>query len=121
MRDIEKEKRGYHVRLDPSHVPQTRQWTRRDRWAKAELVQFVSVKRIFTLRDDRRRFLNERLPHDLVAKIQRAVLCTVSGSSLLRETPAAEALIELEGVDIEADASQFSRSDEDGEGGEGRG
>ena len=118
--DIAKEKRGYHVRLDPSCVPQTRQWTRRDRWAKAELVQFVSLKRIFTLRDDRRRFLNERLPPDLVAQIQRAVLLTVSGASLLRGPASAGASIELEGADFEETASQFSKSDEDGEGGEGR-
>jgi uncharacterized protein YifN (PemK superfamily) len=113
--DLRKEQRGYHVRLDPSCVPEVRYWKRRERWAKAELVQYVSVDRVFALRDDRLRQLKERLPDHLVAKIQRAVVRMVGGASLLRDPESDDAEIELLDDADERTASQFAKNDEDGE------
>jgi len=82
--DVNKEQRGYHVKIDPAFVPQTAFWTPCDRWAKAELMQYVSLDRLFTMRDNNRNYVKRVLPRDLVADIQRAVMTVIGGAALLR-------------------------------------
>jgi len=81
--DAGKEKRGYHVRIHCRHIPATARWTPCERWAKAELMQYVSQRRLFTMRDDSKLFIKPLLPRELVAQIQRAVMRAIGGTGLL--------------------------------------
>jgi len=86
--------RGYHVLLDASLVPVTHAYDPRDRWAIAECVTHVSRDRLYPLRD-RNGPLKVQLPRHIVADIQRAVLRSCSGLSLLAREPAPEAAPQL--------------------------
>lgn len=82
-RDAQKELRGFHIKINPAHIPQTRYWTPCDRWAKAELMQHVSADRVRTLRGDDGRYITQVLPRDTVTEIQRAVVQVVGGTRLI--------------------------------------
>lgn len=75
--------RGLHVYLKPDLFRVTNFYDRRDRWAKAELVQPVSTKRLYKLTDDGQRF-DLYLPRSEVELIQRAVIKGVSATALLK-------------------------------------
>ncbi|GAB2876048.1 type II toxin-antitoxin system PemK/MazF family toxin [Paraburkholderia jirisanensis] len=121
--DKDKEARGYHVKVDPAHVPQTKFWQPCDRWAKAELMQYASLERVFTLRGDDGKYVTDTLPRDVVAMIQRAVLTAIGGASLLQPVeppvqapePATAATIEelLQGGEqLAADAAADVKTDD---------
>lgn len=96
--DKNKVDRGYHVRIDPRHITETAFYDRRDRWAKADLIQQVSKERLSTVRGAGKKYVTDCLPRDLVAQIQCAVMKAINGASLLKP-PAAESVEELVAVD----------------------
>lgn len=56
--DIGKVSQGLHVPLARDLFRITSFYDEKDRWAKAELIQSVSLKRLFKLRDGRQRFFH---------------------------------------------------------------
>lgn len=81
--------RGFHVLLPSALVPVTHAYDPRDRWAIAECVTHVARARLHPLRD-RTGPLTVYLPRAVVADIQRAVLRSCSGLSLLVASDAAQ-------------------------------
>ncbi|MNK14219.1 PemK-like protein [compost metagenome] len=81
--------RGFHVLLPAALVPVTHAYDPRDRWAIAECITHVARARLHPLRD-RNGPLTVYLPRDVVADIQRAVLRSCSGLSLLVANEAAQ-------------------------------
>lgn len=81
-KDIGRIGQGLHVPLAPGLFRITSFYDKRDRWAKAELIQSVSLKRLFKLRDDHSCF-SHFLPRDKVTLIQRAVIKGISASILI--------------------------------------
>lgn len=80
--------RGFHVLLPSALIPLTHAYDPRDRWAIGECVTHVARSRLHPLRD-RNGALSVYLPRTVVADVQRAVLRSCSGLSLL--APAAVA------------------------------
>jgi len=74
--------RGYHVSLGPDLFRTTEKYDNRDRWAKSDMIQVVSKERLFKLKDGDYRF-NQYLPREVVEKVQRAVVKTMSAAPLL--------------------------------------
>ncbi|MDF1685055.1 MAG: type II toxin-antitoxin system PemK/MazF family toxin [Legionellaceae bacterium] len=72
-----------HVHIEPELFPATDFYDVRDRWVKAELIQAVSVQRLFKLIDNGVRF-DHYFPREKVEQIQRAVVRSVSASTLLK-------------------------------------
>lgn len=75
--------RGLHVPLSEDLFRVTQFYDKRERWAKTELIQQVSKQRLFKLLDGGSRF-DTFLPRELVADIQKAVIKSISASSLLQ-------------------------------------
>ena len=73
--------RGYHVPLDASHLPESL-FDRRSRWAIAECMTHVSKQRLFPYMENGRR-VKIVLPSHIVAAIQRSMVRTLNGKSLL--------------------------------------
>lgn len=74
----------FHEYLSPELIVETSFYEKRDRWAKAEHTHFVSTKRLHYIFDKGRR-IDQRLPNEVVAAIQRKVLIAVSGKRILDE------------------------------------
>ncbi|TNH06625.1 type II toxin-antitoxin system PemK/MazF family toxin [Testudinibacter sp. TR-2022] len=73
---------GLHIEVAPDLIRTTGFYDKRVRWAKAELIQAVSRKRLFHIYDKGSR-ITQYLPRDVVEKIQRAVIKAVNASTLL--------------------------------------
>lgn len=76
--------RGFHVPLAPALFRVTDFYDYRDRWAKAELIQPVSMKRLYKLWDNGRPF-DHYLPPPQVELIQRAVIKGISATRLTKQ------------------------------------
>jgi uncharacterized protein YifN (PemK superfamily) len=74
---------GLHVPLEPDLFKVTDFYDRRDRWAKSELIQPVSNKRLYKLMDNGKRF-DHYLPREKVELVQRAVIKAVSAGALIK-------------------------------------
>ena len=72
-----------HVHLPPDLFKVTDFYDKRDRWAKAELIQAVSSKRLFKLRDKEQRF-DHHLPREQVEIIQKSVIKAISATALIK-------------------------------------
>lgn len=74
--------RGFHVELAKDLIEDLPYFQQQIRWAKADLVQQVSKSRLFRPRS-KRGYLNQVLPREVVADIQRAIIKSINGSALL--------------------------------------
>lgn len=74
--------RGIHVHIPANSFKVTGFYDVRDRWAKADTVQYVSRKRLFKMRDGYNRF-DLYLPRDVVTSVQIAVIKAISAGALL--------------------------------------
>lgn len=81
-RDHDKLKRGMHVEIASNVINDLQFFDQQIRWAKADLVQQVSRNRLNRARTYRG-YLNQCLPHELVADIQRAVIKSINAISLI--------------------------------------
>jgi uncharacterized protein YifN (PemK superfamily) len=82
-KDLGSTAQGLHVPLSPDLFRVTDFYDKRERWAKAELVQNVSRDRLYKLIDNGQRF-DCYLPRDVVEKVQRAVIKSISALSLIK-------------------------------------
>ena len=73
----------YHVELDTSFFPITDFYDKRQRWAKAELIQPVSKQRLFHILDDNKQKIQKYLPFEVVEQIQFAAIDALNASRLL--------------------------------------
>ena len=78
----DKLKRGMHVEIASNVINDLQFFDQQIRWAKADLVQQVSRNRLNRARTYRG-YLNQCLPHELVADIQRAVIKSINAISLI--------------------------------------
>ncbi|WP_077897093.1 type II toxin-antitoxin system PemK/MazF family toxin [Shigella boydii] len=81
-RDHDKLNRGMHVEIASNVINGLQFFDQQIRWAKADLVQQVSRNRLNRARTYRG-YLNQCLPHELVADIQRAVIKSINAISLI--------------------------------------
>ncbi|WP_252866924.1 type II toxin-antitoxin system PemK/MazF family toxin [Shigella sp. FC2531] len=81
-RDHDKLNRGMHVEIASNVINGLQFFDQQIRWAKADLVQQVSRNRLNRARTYRG-YLNQCLPHELVADIQRAVIKSINTISLI--------------------------------------
>lgn len=80
--DRDKLNRGMHVEIADDVIDELQFFDRQIRWAKADLVQQVSRNRLNRARTYRG-YLNQSLPRDIVADIQRAVIKSINAVSLI--------------------------------------
>ena len=78
----DKLKRGMHVEIASNVINDLQFFDQQIRWAQADLVQQVSRNRLNRARTYRG-YLNQCLPHELVADIQRAVIKSINAISLI--------------------------------------
>ncbi|MFV9132570.1 MULTISPECIES: type II toxin-antitoxin system PemK/MazF family toxin [Shigella] len=81
-RDHDKLNRGMHVEIASNVINGLQFFDQQIRWAKADLVQQVSRNRLNRARTYRG-YLNQCLPHELVADIQRAVIKSINAILLI--------------------------------------
>lgn len=74
---------GHHVELDTELFPVTDVYDRRERWAKANLVQHVSHKRLFKIRENGRN-ISVYLPRETVGLIQQAAVKALNAGYLIK-------------------------------------
>ena len=74
----------YHVESDTSLFAITDFYDKRQRWAKAELMQSVSKNRLFHIYDKSKK-LQPYLPFDVVEKIQLAAIGALNANRLLEK------------------------------------
>lgn len=72
----------FHCSLAPELIQITDFYESRERWAKAEHARLVSTKRLHYIYDKGQK-LNQKLPDDVITKIQKKVLIAVSGKRIL--------------------------------------
>lgn len=72
----------YHVELDTSLFQITDMYDKRQRWAKAELMQSVSKSRLFHIYSNGMK-LQQFLPFEVVEQIQRAAIDAFNATRLL--------------------------------------
>ncbi|WP_439257262.1 type II toxin-antitoxin system PemK/MazF family toxin [Lonepinella sp. BR2271] len=72
----------YHIEIDSNLIQETSFYDKRQRWAKAELIQAVSRQRLFPIYHQGKR-IDNRLPYTLVEQIQKAVIKAISANILL--------------------------------------
>jgi uncharacterized protein YifN (PemK superfamily) len=77
---------GVHVSLDPKLFKVTDFYDIRERWAKAEVVQQVSKKRLFKMRDKNGPF-SLYMPPGVVVDIQKAVITAIKAKGLIVGQP----------------------------------
>lgn len=80
--DIGKITQQLHIELESKLIAETDFYDKRVRWAKADLIQQVSRDRLNRVRD-KRGFITQILPREVVEKIQRGVIRAISASSLI--------------------------------------
>ncbi|MDU4392243.1 MAG: type II toxin-antitoxin system PemK/MazF family toxin [Klebsiella michiganensis] len=80
--DRDKLNRGMHVEIADDVIDELQFFDRQIRWAKADQVQQVSRNRLNRARTYRG-YLNQSLPRDIVADIQRAVIKSINAVSLI--------------------------------------
>ncbi|WP_026111409.1 type II toxin-antitoxin system PemK/MazF family toxin [Winslowiella toletana] len=81
--DREKCNRGMHVEISEEVIEMLRFFSQQTRWAKADLMQQVSRSRLNRARTDRG-YLNQCLPREIVAEIQRAVIKSINAAWLIK-------------------------------------
>lgn len=74
--------RGLHIPLDTSLFKVTDFYDERERWAKCDLVQLVSKKRLFKFIDNGQRF-DQFVTRDSVTSIQKGVIKAINATSLV--------------------------------------
>lgn len=74
--------KGLHVPIEPHNFKITNFYDMRERWAKTDLIQMVSKKRLYKLMDNGQRF-DHHLPREVVTQVQLAVIKAVSATALL--------------------------------------
>tara|TARA_R110000868_G_scaffold411714_2_gene707925 strand:+ start:2291 stop:2764 length:474 start_codon:yes stop_codon:yes gene_type:complete len=82
--------RGVHVFLEPSLFPITRFYDKRDRWALAECITHVSKDRLSQIKEAGAS-IPTYLPREKVTAIQKAIIQTISATSLLTPAQPAQA------------------------------
>lgn len=81
-RDMGKITQQLHIELESKLIVETNFYDNRVRWAKTDLIQQVSKERLYKVRDNRG-FITQILPREVVDKIQRGVIRSISASSLI--------------------------------------
>lgn len=85
--DMQKTMRGIHVEIPALEIPDFVYFQQQIRWAKADMVQQVSIDRLNRPRT-KRGHAPVLLSHGRVGEIQKAVIKAISASSLLAEPKA---------------------------------
>lgn len=80
--DINKITQQLHIELESKLIVETDFYDDRVRWAKTDLIQQISKERLYKVRD-KRGFITQMLPREVVDKIQRGVIRSISASSLI--------------------------------------
>lgn len=80
--DRDKLNRGMHVEIAIDAIQDLQFFERQIRWAKSDLVQQVSRRRLNRARTCRG-YLNQCLPREIVADIQRAIIRSINAISLI--------------------------------------
>lgn len=82
-KDIGSIQRGIHVPLEDKYFRVTKFYDQRERWAKCDLIQLVSKKRLFKLIDEGQRF-DQSLPREKVTEIQQSIIKVINATSLIQ-------------------------------------
>ncbi len=82
--DLQKTLRGIHVEVPEAEIPGFIYFEKQVRWAKADMVQQISIQRLNRPRT-KRAHSPVLLSHELVSAIQRAVIKAISASSLIAQ------------------------------------
>ncbi|MCS2152254.1 type II toxin-antitoxin system PemK/MazF family toxin [Scandinavium goeteborgense] len=74
---------GFHVQLPHGVIKEAKYFPQKTSWAKCDMVQTVSNKRLNRPMDVGRGWLIQILPCDIVSEIQKAVIKAINASALL--------------------------------------
>lgn len=85
--DLQKTLRGIHVEVPEAEIPDFIYFQKQIRWAKADMIQQVSIDRLNRPRTHRGHS-PVLLSHAMVGEIQKAVIKAISASSLIAPPPA---------------------------------
>ncbi|MFZ7164622.1 MULTISPECIES: type II toxin-antitoxin system PemK/MazF family toxin [Avibacterium] len=73
---------GHHIEISSDLLKVTAFYDKRQRWAKAELIQSVSRERLHHIYDKGNKLI-QYLPRELVEQIQKAVIKAINAKTLL--------------------------------------
>lgn len=84
--DLQKTLRGIHVEIPETEIPDFVYFQKQVRWAKADMIQQVSVTRLNRPRTARGHD-SVLLSYEMVGQIQKAVIKAISAASLIATPP----------------------------------